>query len=251
MVARKKWWNKLRWLTIVYAAFFFISTSPLPLSWYRSLENYYPVITAPIHHRAAVVLSGDAIQQDLLSKQYFYNGAFCRLVEGLRLLQNKKVDYLLVTRGNNFRIADGLLDEGRSFLALLKDLAIPSDQVILLDKDSDVLNTYDELSKLKPLLAKLQATDNFYLVSSAFHLRRAVAVAKKLGLNPTPYPAISIISTINSTINSTNNNINNSANNNTNNVNTNVEFELQNINRLYHVLNELVGLLAYRLKGYG
>lgn len=222
---KRKWRGWLRYLVAIYIIFFWVVTSPLPLYLMQKWESKFAPIPSPAHKTVGLVLSGGSLFQHRRSGQFFYNSkSFSRVIEGLHLLQEKHIDYLIITRGNNFRLDNSLLNEGDSVLKWANRLAIPTNKIIVMD---DVLNTYDEINKAKEYLKKFSADDDFYLITGAFHMQRAYLIARKLSLNPTPYPVIT-----------------------SNPTEISCKWDLSHVDILFQYLNELVGLIAYRFQGY-
>ena len=134
-VWKKRHRKLLHFSVLMFILYFFTVTSPLPVylmgTWLESSEVSYINSEKNLPHlQAAVVLSGDGIQKNLLSGQYIYHDAFRRFAEGLKLLQKGKVDFLIISKGNNQFIRDGMLNEGDSFLSWIKDLNILKDNQI-------------------------------------------------------------------------------------------------------------------------
>ncbi|MBF0297616.1 MAG: YdcF family protein [Oligoflexia bacterium] len=253
-VCRKKYYKYLRLTVLMFLLFFFTVTSPLSVYlykiWITSVDGDLSPVTNVFleneikHLQAAVILSGDGIQKDLKSGQYFYKEAFRRFAEGLRLLQSGKVDYLIISRGNNLLLSKGLLNEGDSFISWMKDIGVfekIKDKVLLVD---DVLNTYDEAKKTTELMIS-KKIKNFYIVTDIHHMKRAYLIFKKQsadrGLSKemiaTAYPVI----TFATTDNSDNNKILWSYF---------LRWKVENCKYLFYVSNEILGIIAYKLKGY-
>ena len=102
-----------------------------------------------------------------------------RVMEGIRLWKSVP-DSKLVLSGGTFsprKMATGL---GMALLA--RELGVPQDAIVL---ESRSLDTMDEARLLKPILGE----NKFALVTSAYHMRRAVLTFKRMGLDPILAPA--------------------------------------------------------------
>ena len=97
-------------------------------------------------------------------------------MEGIRLWKSVP-DSKLVLSGGTFsprKMATGL---GMALLA--RELGVPQDAIVLESRSWD---TTDEARLLKPILGE----NKFALVTSAYHMRRAVLTFKRMGLDPNP-----------------------------------------------------------------
>ncbi|MBF0359625.1 MAG: YdcF family protein [Oligoflexia bacterium] len=233
----------------MFLIYFFTVTSPFPAYMYEKWitptegEMGQSVKVVPMekikHLQAAVLLSGDAIKKDLQTGQYIYGEAFRRFSEGLLLLQRGKVDYLIITKGNNNFDPNGILNEGDSFINWMKDVGVyeqNKNKILLI---SDVLNTFDEAQKATELMLKKGIKD-FYIVTDIHHMKRAYLIYKKQsevkGLIPVAYPVITYDSEGKGKMRGLWSNFSG--------------WSLLNTRHLNAVLNEVIGVIAYRAKGY-
>ncbi len=126
-----------------------------------------------------VVLGGDLRQGDLTPADRVACSSLVRVMEGIRLWKSVP-DSKLVLSGGTFsprKMATGL---GMALLA--RELGVPQDAIVLESRSWD---TTDEARLLKPILGK----NKFALVTSAYHMRRAVLTFKRMGLDPILAPA--------------------------------------------------------------
>jgi uncharacterized SAM-binding protein YcdF (DUF218 family) len=172
-----------RLLIVGALMFLFFLFSPLSQYLTYSLEHRFrPLLTPPRSPsiNKIVVLAGYAENHPKypitsnVSWQTLGN-----LSEGLRL-------YRLVP-GSKLILSGGVAREGdKSVAALMADclqqMGVPASDLIV---EGASQNTYENLREVK----KRVGTHPFILVATACDLRRAVAVAKKLGMNSIPAPA--------------------------------------------------------------
>jgi uncharacterized SAM-binding protein YcdF (DUF218 family) len=170
----------LLWGSILFLVFLF---SPLSKYLVLGLErSYQPLIAPPEFPKIEkiVILAGYAEEfpglpiTSSISKQTIYN-----ISEGLRL-------YRLLP-GSKLVTSGGLAPKGEKPIAasmadFLRQMGVP-DQDLIVEGNSQ--STYENLVEV----GKLVGSDPFILVASACDLKRVVAVAHKLGMNPTPAPA--------------------------------------------------------------
>ena len=102
-----------------------------------------------------------------------------RLVEGVRLYHE--------VSGARLIVSGGVVNQGHEPLAklmadFLRQIGVPAKDIVMEGKSRD---TYENLAEVR----KLVGASPFILVTSAFHLPRAIAVARKLQMNPLPAPA--------------------------------------------------------------
>jgi len=130
---------------------------------------------------AIVVLSGMVnsvkIDQNI---HYEFSGSVDRILAGIKLYKSKRSPSLILTRGKvpwSVGIPEG---------EYLKDFAIsfgiPEESILL---TSEVQNTDQEAKAVKDILPK--GKENIILVTSAFHMPRAIKVFNAAGLNPIPF----------------------------------------------------------------
>lgn len=133
-------------------------------------------------YSCAIVLGGfSSIDKD--GKGYF-NSAADRFIQGMRLLSMGKVSRLMITGGNG-TLAQGGFREGPWAKSQLEDLKYP-DSLILIESQSR--NTMENAAFSKTILQKAHLQPPYLLVTSDFHIRRAMMIFKKEGYNVIAYP---------------------------------------------------------------
>lgn len=181
IVFRKKLGRIL--LLIAIAFYYILSIQPVSQSLLRGLENRYAVKeTAPEHIKYVVVLGGGALNNfsGLPATSRLDPSSMARILEGIRLFEQTENAYLVTTGGTWFT------DEGDgSACVQMKNLAITLgvDEKRILAECS-ARDTYEEAKGIKKMLAE----EPFLLVTSGYHMPRAVYIFKKLGMNPLPAP---------------------------------------------------------------
>jgi uncharacterized SAM-binding protein YcdF (DUF218 family) len=103
----------------------------------------------------------------------------CRLAEGIRLYRSLPGSHLI--------LCGGILREGDRAVScimadFLKEMGVPGEDIRTEERSR---NTFENLLELKRTFGSAP----FILVTSGYALRRAMAVAKKLGMEPVPAPA--------------------------------------------------------------
>lgn len=166
-------------LLLVVVVFLLISTGWMPRYLSNQLESQYPVITqvdSTVHW--VVVLSGGQSQLTGLPENALLSSASIkRLVEGVRLFRLLPTATLLLSGGGYGHETS----EAHNLSRLAKWFAIPKQQVILEKKS---INTADQVREIRSIIRD----QPFYLVTSAIHMPRAMALCHESGLHPIAAP---------------------------------------------------------------
>ncbi|WP_256013069.1 YdcF family protein [Desertivirga xinjiangensis] len=138
---------------------------------------------AGTRYSCAIVLGGFSSKGP--GSQYgHFNASADRFIQALVLWKQKKADRILVSGGNGHLTKSTFL-EGQFAVEQLKKLQVP-DSVILMESESK--NTFENALYSKQLLKQKNCKGPFLLVTSAFHMRRALQTFKKAKLDVVPYP---------------------------------------------------------------
>jgi uncharacterized SAM-binding protein YcdF (DUF218 family) len=145
----------------------------------RSLERPYPplsaeAVTALNPRPAAVVVLGSGFRPDpkLPPNDRLSENGLVRLIEGIRLARLVPDARLIVSDG---------LGQGKALAETAAILGVEARRIAL---EAPSLDTADEAAVLRPLVGERP----FLLVTSATHMRRALALCHKQGLHPIPAP---------------------------------------------------------------
>ncbi len=181
-VRRKSPWGR-RMLGAGAAAYLVLLCSPLAEILVRGLEKDYAPLLSPDPASGVnriVVLSGYGEDRASIpvTSSLSEQTVFC-LVEGIRIYRRLP--------GSKLVFSGGVLRPGdRPVAAQMGDFAaqlgVPGADIVVEGKS---MNTFENLSEVRKILGG----SRFILVAAACDLRRAVAVARKLGLDPVPAPA--------------------------------------------------------------
>jgi uncharacterized SAM-binding protein YcdF (DUF218 family) len=145
----------------------------------RPLERPYAPVTAEAlgamtSAPAAIVVLGSGFRPDrtLPPNDQLSGNGIVRLTEAVRLTRMLPAARLIVSDG---------VGQGESLAATATMMGVPREHITLEARSGD---TSDEAALLPPLVGK----EPFLLVTSAAHMRRALALCRKQGLNPIPAP---------------------------------------------------------------
>jgi uncharacterized SAM-binding protein YcdF (DUF218 family) len=134
-------------------------------------------------YEGAIVLGGIG-EVDLRLKKISFGWGGDRLFQTLALYHKGRIKKIIFTGGSgSIEFPDK--KEGLYVKKYLKSIHVPDSATII---ESESKNTYENAVFTKKLLDSLNVKGNFLLVTSAYHMPRALAVFKKAGYqNLTPY----------------------------------------------------------------
>ena len=114
-----------------------------------------------------------------------FNEEADRFIQGLKLKEENKASHILISSGNGNLQADDF-KEAAWAQKVLKDFNLP-DSAVLIEQNSR--NTFENAAFSKALLQKAHLPPPYLLVTSSWHMRRALYIFKKEGVNVIPYPS--------------------------------------------------------------
>ena len=133
-------------------------------------------------YSCAIVLGGFASED--ADRNGYFNLSADRFIQAIKLKMSGKASHLLISGGNgqlfptDFRESDWVLQE-------LKDLKL-ADSSILIENRSR--NSYENALYSKQLLESENLKPPYLLITSAYHMRRAMYTYKKMGIDIIPFP---------------------------------------------------------------
>jgi uncharacterized SAM-binding protein YcdF (DUF218 family) len=168
-----------RTLLLVCLVLLVISTGWLPRYMTHTLESQYPVVTEidPKVQWIVVLSGGQSTVNGMPANDLLSSASIKRLVEGVRLLRLLPDAKLVLSGGGS----TGEQPEALLLAQLAQWFAISREQIVL-EKES--INTADQAREL----AALVKDEPFYLVTSAVHMPRSMALCQKQGLHPIAAP---------------------------------------------------------------
>jgi uncharacterized SAM-binding protein YcdF (DUF218 family) len=130
----------------------------------------------------AIILGGfaSADQYD----QGHFNSSSDRFIQAITLLAQKRTANILISGGNSSIFKDKY-QEADYVHGRLKILHVPDSQILIENKSK---NTLQNAGLTKKLLEGKKLKPPYLLVTSAFHMRRALFTFKSAGLEVVPYP---------------------------------------------------------------
>lgn len=165
-------------------------TNELALLW------EYPPVGKPMDSTAtiAVLLTGGMInvmkelpETNKSDKRYVLDREADRAGQALYLYKTGAVKKILISGGNgNLPLqTQNVSDEGQMTAAFLRTAGVPAADIIFENKSR---NTHENAIFTAPILRSRYKTTTCVLVTSAWHMRRAVACFQKAGVTVIPFP---------------------------------------------------------------
>lgn len=106
-----------------------------------------------------------------------------RLIDAVRLYQKGKAKKILFTGGSGLLFEDTYKEADLAKIILL-DLGVKEEDILL---ESNSRNTWENATETKPILEK-EKVKSILLVTSAFHMKRALGCFSKMGITVYPFP---------------------------------------------------------------
>lgn len=176
---------RLRFVWVVLFVWVYIVATPLFSNLLiQNLEERYPVVYTSDKDRSSdnlvVVLTSGRVRSTLEGEHAYLDEAGWNRALAAISLWRRIGGRLLFNGGPG-------AGEGQSIADRMADLArasgVPENAIIV---DGRARNTYENLSNTVPHMDRSRS--RVWLVTSAIHLPRAMAVANKLGIRATPFP---------------------------------------------------------------
>ena len=131
---------------------------------------------------AGIVLSGMVMYDNSIDRIQF-NRRNDRLMQAISLYKMGKIRKIVFSGGSGSLVYT-YLKESEMVKKFLVEIGIPAEDIITENKSN---NTRENALFTKEVLDKEIPHGKFLLFTSAFHMRRAVACFKKVGIEVTPY----------------------------------------------------------------
>lgn len=178
-------------LLVVMLLFVLISGNKLPGAFLiHRLEQAYPVYDGRETADAIVVLGGGTISKSAPRQTVEVNGAGDRVIYAVQLYRNNAADKLLFGgsyidwRDGVAETETGVSSPASEMAELARMFGVPDEAILIQDRS---LNTAEEAVEDARILRDL-GLNRILLVSSATHMRRAVPLFEKQGLEVIPAP---------------------------------------------------------------
>ena len=147
-----------------------------------SFDPISSALLAPLEHQYDAYLSKKPMEDEINENQYpvKYVVVLSRgLIEGIRIYRNNPGSKLIISCG----FESGPYPAAKRMAEIIKVIGIDEDDIMI---ESESRDTKDQAHFIKLIVDN----DPFILVTSAFHMPRSMALFKKLGMEPSPAPAV-------------------------------------------------------------
>ncbi|MES2112256.1 MAG: YdcF family protein [Bacteroidota bacterium] len=159
-----------------------IFSSPFVINQFARLWDIESVPLTKKQYSCVIVLGGfagvDAKGEGL------FNERAERFIQAVKLVNTGKAANILMSGGNGLLLA-GEFREGAWVKTQLQEFKVPDSLVIV---ENNSRNTYENAEFSKKMLIEKHLQGPYLLVTSAWHMRRSMAIFKKQGLDVIPYP---------------------------------------------------------------
>jgi uncharacterized SAM-binding protein YcdF (DUF218 family) len=179
-------WRRPAWIFGVLTILILLTAgvSPLPLMAVQSLENQYPRPPWPAHVDGVLML-GAGFDTGLLRTRHAPQtniGAY-RLVEGYAAARHYP-DARVVFSGGSGALRGARFSEAETARTVLEEMGLDPKRLVL---EAHSRNTYENIVFTKQIV-KPKPGQVWLLATSAIHMPRAMAIARKQGWPMLPWP---------------------------------------------------------------
>jgi uncharacterized SAM-binding protein YcdF (DUF218 family) len=144
----------------------------IPATKYEDLQVY----------DVAIVLGGMSVYDEEYERAQFYRGVD-RILQAVELYKLGMVKKILLTGGSG-RVLHPEMKEGVYLKRYILFMGVKEEDLIL---ESESQNTHENAMYTKKILDEKKFKGRLLLVTSAFHMRRALGCFKTVGLDVEPY----------------------------------------------------------------
>ncbi|HTI57831.1 YdcF family protein [Mucilaginibacter sp.] len=181
VLTKNQKWKKRSLVSAVVILFLFSNMFLL-----NTYARWWDVSPAPLEkgkvYSAAIILGGFTSEDN--KGKGFFNERSDRLIEGMHLMATGRVSHIMMSGGNRDAPA-AQFTEGAWVYKTLKEFNFP-DSALLVEHRS--INTTENAEYTRQVLQQGHLKGPYLLVTSAFHMRRALYIFRKKGVDVLPYP---------------------------------------------------------------
>lgn len=182
-VLRSQAWQR-RCLTAGLILFFFFSNEFISNELMKAWEVDPVAYSEMKHYKLGILLTGTVIPELKPDDRVYFSKGADRVVHTVQLYKLGLIDKILVSGGSG-RVVDIGEREADRFKEAMVLMGVP-DSVIMLENRTR--NTYESALEVKKILTDAgYSAEDCVLITSAFHMRRALACYRKAGLPLDPF----------------------------------------------------------------
>jgi uncharacterized SAM-binding protein YcdF (DUF218 family) len=189
LVASKKKQHLGKWLAAAGLVILMLASSGITSGYMLfRLENAYPVFKPDKENTRGVkwivILGGGKNTcPDVSVSGRLDQEALQRLIEGIYISREVPTARIILSGG----IPENGISNAKAYAITAVRLGIDKSRIVMEERPRD---TYEEAVKIRETVKR----DRFILVTSAYHMKRAMVLFKKQGMHPIPAPAGHLIS---------------------------------------------------------
>lgn len=144
-------------------------------------------IIAVKSHDVGIILTGGATNDDKLPKENIFLGVSSdRIGQAVELYKKGKIKKILVSGGMVKVLGETHKNEVEEIAKYLIISGIPNENIFL---ETKAQNTRENAVNCSKILKKQFANQSYLLITSGFHLKRAISCFEKVGVSVTPFGA--------------------------------------------------------------
>ena len=181
-LSKKKQLNQLKYYKIATILFLIFSN---PLLYTICIDNWEIKAINPNQMKTfdvGIVLGTTSSRDSIIQRTQFGNSSD-RLFQAIDLYKKGKIKKILYCGGSG-ELMHPENKEGRWIEAYLIQLGIPPADIII---ENNSRNTRENALFSKPLLERYAPHGNYILITSGYHMKRAVGCFRKVGITVFPY----------------------------------------------------------------
>ncbi len=222
------WKKKYRkQFTLLALGLFLFFSSPLTANLAMDGLEFEPGEIPNNSKNVGVVLTGIISHGAQVNDQLAISGGAERIVDPVQLYHQGKLDKLLIVGGSGL-LNDQEFSESKDLKSIAIGLKVLPDDILI---ETESRNTHENAVFAGEMISKELPDHHPILITSAFHMKRALGCFKKEGIDVQPYP-VDFRTSYNL---------------------SNLDFWLPNPDAMemwHRVIRELFGIVAYRFSGY-
>ena len=161
-----------------------IAFSPLGIVLISNLEKSLSIPDLTDNNISGIIVLSGGVDEDMSSeyKQFYLSGSNNRLIETI-ILHNRFPNVRIIFSGSS----GGHFQKKRHNKIVSKFLSQTIKNEGIVEYENLSRNTYESIINLDKRY-KLSGSDNWILITSAFHMQRSIKISKKQGINFIPFP---------------------------------------------------------------
>lgn len=171
---------------ILALIFFYVFANPILVNEMMLWWEFAPTpISAVKPHDIGVILTGGITNDNKLPKENIFLGnSSDRVGQAIELYKSKKINKILISGGSIDIFAKTPKSEAEDIAKYLIISGVPSDSIFM---ETHSKNTKENAVNSSMILKKQFKNQSVLLITSGYHLKRAVGCFQKVGIDVTPY----------------------------------------------------------------